>query len=254
MTGKKFEGGVVLVTGGASGIGLATASAFADQGVEVMLADHDAGAAAMRAAQLQHRGARVSSVGVDVRDPDACTRMVERTLKQFGALHIAFNNAGVSTAPSGHFEELDLTDWVRAIDVNLNGIFYAMRAEVPAMKSSGGGAIINTASMMSTKAARGMAGYIASKHGVAGLTKAAAHDLIGDAIRVNAICPGFIDTPMLAPALDHDDTRDAIHAMIPAGRVGLPSEIAAAVLFLASDESSYMVGSLLHVDGGTTIC
>jgi meso-butanediol dehydrogenase / (S,S)-butanediol dehydrogenase / diacetyl reductase len=141
-------------------------------------------------------------------------------------------------------------EWQRLINTNLGGIFYSMKAEVPAMKACGGSAIVNTASIASLIAAPGMAAYVASKHGVGGLTKAAALDLIRHGIRVNAICPGFVDTPMLASAIEQPEMRRQIEAMVPIRRLATAEEVAAAALFLASSEASYLVGSLLSVDGG----
>jgi NAD(P)-dependent dehydrogenase (short-subunit alcohol dehydrogenase family) len=139
------------------------------------------------------------------------------------------------------------------VNTNLSGIFYSMKAQVPAMKASGGTAIVNTASIASLIAAPGMAAYVASKHGVAGLTKAAALDLIRHGIRVNAICPGFVDTPMLAGAIQTTEAQRQIEMKIPNRRIATPQEIAATALFLASSEASYVVGGLLSVDGGLVI-
>jgi NAD(P)-dependent dehydrogenase (short-subunit alcohol dehydrogenase family) len=182
-----------------------------------------------------------------------CEAMVAHAVEVFGDLHIAFNNAAIPSAPYSDFDGLTVSEWDRVISVNLSGVFYSMKAEVPALKRSRGTAIINTASMMAAVSAPGMASYITSKNGVAGLTKAAALDLIGDGIRVNALCPGFVNTPMLAPALESQATRASIEGMIPQGRVAEPEEMAEAVLFLASDQASYIVGALLRVDGGSTL-
>jgi NAD(P)-dependent dehydrogenase (short-subunit alcohol dehydrogenase family) len=218
-----------------------------------MLADRDEARLDAAVHSVRKSGAQASSVAVDVSDFVSCQSMVTHTVKRFGGLHIAFNNAGVPSDLGGAFEDFTVENWQRLIGVNLSGIFYSMKAEVPAMKQTGGTAIINTASIASLIAAPDMAAYVASKHGVAGLTKAAALDLIRHGIRVNAVCPGFIDTPMLASAIAVPAARSQIEAMIPAGRIGTPEEVARAVLFLASNEATYTVGTLLGVDGGFVV-
>jgi NAD(P)-dependent dehydrogenase (short-subunit alcohol dehydrogenase family) len=248
-----FHGRVVLVTGAASGIGKSIATAFGRAGASVMAADANEKAVQALEGELLDAGMDIAHVVTDVSDPSACEHMVSECMRRFGGLHIAVNNAAVPTRPYVDFESLEIEDWHRALGVNLTGVFQSMKAEVPALKASGGAAIINVASMMSSKAAPGQAAYIASKHGVAGLTKAASLDLIKHGIRVNAICPGFVDTPMLAPALADDATRSLIEAMIPAGLPARPEEIASVALFLGSDLSSYLVGALLPVDGGATL-
>jgi NAD(P)-dependent dehydrogenase (short-subunit alcohol dehydrogenase family) len=245
-----FENKVVLITGAASGIGLAAAQAFAAKGARVMLADRNEARLDAALNELRRTAAEVASVVVDVADFGSCEAMVARTVSAFGGLHIAFNNAGIPSAIGGEFEEFPVTEWLHLINTNLGGIFYSMKAEVPAMKGGGGGAIVNTASIASLIAAPGMAAYVASKHGVAGLTKAAALDLIRHGIRVNAICPGFVDTPMLAGAIEKPEMRRQIEATVPIQRIATAEEVAAAALFLASSEASYLVGALLSVDGG----
>lgn len=249
----QFSGRTALVTGAAGGIGEAIARGFASSGAAVLVADINEDAVAAVARDLASAGANASHCVVDVSDPRSCTDMVQYAVERFGGLHMAVNNAAVPTQPYTEFEALDIADWQRAIGINLTGVFYCMRAQVPALKASRGTAIVNIASMMSSKSAPGQAAYIASKHGVAGLTKAASHDLIRLGIRVNAICPGFVDTPMLAPALADPAVQKQINGMIPLGRPASPEEIAAATLFVASDQASYMVGALIPVDGGSTL-
>lgn len=249
----RFAGKAVLVTGGASGIGLATARAFADEGADVMIADRDEKKAAAAARRIGGKGRHVKSIEADVSDPMSCESMVAATVAAFGGLHIAFNNAGIPSSIGGLFEHFALADWDRLLATNLSGVFYSMRAEVGALKASGGTAIVNTASVASLVAAQGMAAYVAAKHGVAGLTKAAALDLIPYGIRVNAVCPGFVDTPMLAGSIEQPEARASIESLAPIGRIAAPEEIARIVLFLASEESSYMVGTLVAADGGVSV-
>ncbi len=246
----RFKDKVVLITGAASGIGLAAARAFAREQARVVLADLNEQRLDTAVREITQSGAQVLGVRVDVADFESCSALVTRTVQAFGALHVAFNNAGIPSAIGGEFDELAIDTWQRLLDTNLSGIFYSMKAEVPAMRASGGGAIVNTASIASLVAAPGMAAYVASKHGVAGLTKAAALDLIRHGIRVNAICPGFVDTPMLAGAIEDPAARKQIESAVPIQRIATAAEVAAAALFLASPEASYLVGTLLSVDGG----
>jgi NAD(P)-dependent dehydrogenase (short-subunit alcohol dehydrogenase family) len=245
---RRFQDRVVLVTGAASGIGLVTASRFAAEGARVVLADRNRAGAEAAAADI---GQRASAFGVDVTDPAACEAMVAHAVRTFGGLHIACNNAGVPSSIGDAFEDFAVAEWDRLIATNLSAVYYAMRAEVPALKASRGTAIVNTASVASLVAAPGMAAYVASKHGVAGLTKASALDLIAHGIRVNAVCPGMVDTPMVAGA--PPEVRAAMEAQAPIGRMATAEEVAEAVLFLASDAASYMCGTLLTVDGGVTL-
>jgi len=249
----RFENRTVLITGGASGIGLATAKSFALEGARVVVADLHRDRIDAAVQSIRDLKGEASGVAADVTDPAQCEAMVAHAVNTYGGLHIAFNNAGMPSAIGGAFEDFAVEDWNQLIATNVSGIFFAMRAEAPALKAAGGTAIINTASVASFIAGPGMAAYVTSKHAVAGLTKAAALDFIPYGIRVNAVCPGFVDTAMLAGAIATPESRAGIESQAPIGRIATPQEIANAVLFLASDEAGYMVGSLMRVDGGLTV-
>ncbi len=248
---RRFEGKTVLITGAGSGIGRATAIAFGSEGANVVACDvNDAGGEAT-VASLRKDGANAEYVHVDVSRASDCAAMVERALSRFGRLDVAFNNAGINlqVAP---IADVDEADWQRLVGINLTGVFLSMRAEIPAMKRAGGGAIINTASVGGLIGTAGVTAYCATKHGVVGLTKSAALDYIKDGIRINAICPGGTRTAMLEEWFKSPDVERAALAGTPIGRMADPAEIARAVMFLASDESSFMVGHSLVADGGLT--
>jgi NAD(P)-dependent dehydrogenase (short-subunit alcohol dehydrogenase family) len=178
--------------------------------------------------------------------------MVDRAMARFGRLDCAFNNAGVGGVHK-HIADVSIADWRRILSINLDGVFHCIKAELGAMRQSGGGAIVNTASVAGLVAAPTLAEYTAAKHGVIGLTKAAALDLIGENIRVNAICPGATDTPMLAAALADPAIARRFGDTTPIGRVASVREMVGTVLFLCSEEASYIVGQAIAVDGGTVI-
>lgn len=251
---SRFEDKVVLVTGGGSGIGKATALAFAREGARVVVVDRREDAARATVAAIIAEGGEGSPFGADVSQFAQCEAMVDHAVRTYGGLHIAFNNAGIEGPVNANFTDLTIEDWDRVTAVNYSGIFYSMKAEVPVMRRCGGNAIINTASAASFIGARHMPAYIGSKHAVAGLTKAAALDLIGEGIRVNALCPGYTETAMMAALVGMDEAaRKAFVSQAPINRVADPAEMAAVVLFLASDAASYLVGSLVRADGGLTV-
>ena len=240
-----------LVTGAGSGIGRAIALAFARHGATVVAADIAPAAARDTASLIEAAGGRALAVALDVRDPQQHEHAVAEAVRAFGALHVACNNAGISTGPSGEYRplaEISLQDWDAITGVNLDGVFYGMRAQIPALLAAGGGSIVNIASVMGQTARPNLAAYVASKHGVVGLTRAAAVDYAQQKLRVNAIGPGYIDTPMLGRK---DETaRAAIAGWHPMGRLGRAEEIAELALWLASDNASFVTGAYYPVDGG----
>ncbi len=249
--GKRFADRGILVTGAGSGIGRATARLFAAEGGRVVVADQNEADVHKTAALIRDAGGEAVALRADVSREADCRAMVERTLAAYGRLNVAFNNAGIGASGFAVADEEEVT-WNRLIDVNLKGVFLSMKYEIPAMLAAGGGAIVNTASAAGLVGERGIGIYTASKHGVVGLTKTAALDYIGQGIRINAVCPGATRTPMLAAWFQDPKVETFILSRHPIGRIGEPEEIGRAVLFLASDDASYIVGQALAVDGGLT--
>lgn len=232
---------VAIVTGGARGIGRASAELFAEEGATVVAAD--------LSLDEPFNHPRVRFVEHDVTDERSWAALVDGVVAEHGRVDVLFNNAGLvgSYEP---IDTIDLTDWQRVIDVNLNGVFLGVRAVVPAMRKAGGGSIINTSSIWGIAGAAGVAAYTATKGAVRLLSKNVALSYVGESIRSNSLHPGIIDTPLIA-AQDADITQGVVDAT-PMGRLGTAREIAYGALFLASDESSYMTGAELVIDGGYT--
>ena len=230
---KEFADKVALVTGGGTGIGRATALDFARKGAAVMVADINEDEARMTVAMITEIGGKALAEHTDVASPEDCKNMVAETVKAFGSLDYAFNNAGISGVAAST-ADLEPDEWQRVIDVNLNGIFLSMKYEIPQMLKQHAGVIVNMASVLGQVGFAGAAAYTAAKHGVLGLTKVAALEYAARGIRVNAVCPGFIITPMLEKQglLSDKEVRRAIENLHPIGRLGQPEEVAKAVTFL----------------------
>jgi NAD(P)-dependent dehydrogenase (short-subunit alcohol dehydrogenase family) len=246
----EFVGKVALVTGAASGIGLEVARRLAQAGASVVLADLDVEQAQARATELAEQGARACATGVDVAQASSVCAAVDFTVAQYGALHLAVNNAGIP-APRVELGEYPLESWQRVIDIDLNGVFYSLRYEIPAMLASGGGAIVNLASILGVTGMASVAPYVAAKHGVVGLTKAAALDYATRGIRVNAVAPGYVETPLLAGR--DEATIRCLADSHPLERMAQPGEIAEVILFLLSARASFVTGSCYMADGGYTV-
>ena len=248
---RVLEGKVALVTGGASGIGRSTALVFAREGAKVVVADVVAEGGEDTARLIKETGEDAIFVKCDVSKAADVEAMVKKAVDTYGCLDCAFNNAGVGVMKS----TVDCTEeeWDHVISVNLKGVWLCMKYEIIQMLKQGSGVIVNTSSVLGLIGTQNYAPYIASKHGVVGLTKAAAMDCAHAGIRVNAVCPGSVLTPMFEPVLADPQLEDAIKKMHPLGRFAKPEEIAEAVIWLCSDAASFVTGAALPVDGGVVV-
>jgi NAD(P)-dependent dehydrogenase (short-subunit alcohol dehydrogenase family) len=254
MAGR-LDGKVALITGAASGMGRCAAELFVAEGARVIVADYDdqAGRAAADAINAAQEDTCASFIGADVSDADDCAAMVRHALDTFGALHVLYNNAGVFPADDGGVLETPEATWQRVMDINVKGVWLGCRSAIPAMLASGGGSIINVASFVAlVGAATAQIAYTTSKGGVLSMTREIAVEYARQGLRVNALCPGPIETPLLAELMSDPARRQRRLVHIPMGRLGQAEELAKAALFLASDDSSFMTGAALVVDGGIT--
>ena len=242
-----------LVTGAASGLGRATAVAFCAARARVVVADVDEDGGAETVSMVQAVGGEALFIRTDVTDAAQVAAMVGGCFAAFGSLDFAVNNAG-TTGKGGRVGEYDLDDWHRTVSINLDGVFHCLRAELPIMEQAGSGAIVNVASGAGLVGFPGLPAYVASKHGVVGLTKAAALEYAASGVRVNAVCPGSTRTAMLEGYMAQDPRIEKMMiAGVPLGRLGAPEEIAAAILWLCSDAASFIVGHAMAVDGGSVV-
>ena len=246
---ERFENKTALVTGGGSGIGEAVAVQLAREGANVVVNDVNADAAARVANAILHEGGSALAIAGNVGDPDDVKKAVDAAVSSFSSLDLAFNNAGIG-GPLGPLAEIDIDAYHQLMAVNLHSVFYCMRFEIPEMLKVGGGSIVNNSSILGLVGDPGAVPYVTAKHGVTGMTKAAALAYANQGIRINSVHPGYIDTPLLSGL--PKEAYDALASLHPIGRLGTSEEVAQLVVFLLSEDASFITGSQHLVDGGYT--
>ena len=244
-----LSGKVAIVTGGSSGIGKATAIAFAREGAKVVVASRREKEGQETVKQVQSAGSEGFFIKTDVSKETDVSAMVEKTIATYGHLDYAFNNAGIEQIPTPLVEQTEET-FDQIMEINVKGVWLCMKHQIPQMLVSGGGAIVNMSSIAGMIGASGLPIYVASKHAVLGLTKSVALEYAKEGIRINAVCPGMIETDLLDRVFANQEVKERLIAMHPIGRVGKPEEIAEAVVWLCSDKASFVTGQSLPLDGG----
>lgn len=244
-----FTGQVALVTGAGSGIGRACALLFAREGAKVVVSNRREQNGKETIRQIYQEGGEAVYIHADVSKPAEVEALVQETVKTFGRVDMALNNAGIG-GELGHTADQSLKNWDEVIGINLSGVFYCMKYEIPALLKAGGGSIVNMSSILGQVGFAGAPAYVAAKHGVVGLTKNAALEYAAQKIRINAVGPAFIETPMIAPVTADKASREAIVGLHPMARLGQPSEVAELVVFLCSSKASFITGAYVPVDGG----
>lgn len=239
---------VAVITGSGSGIGRAAAILYAKEGAKVIISDinEEHGNAVLE--EIKKNGGEAFFIKADTSKPEEHKKLVDQTIEKYGALHIAVNNAGIG-GPLSSIADYPIDGWQKVIDINLSGVFYGLKYQIPAMLKSGGGSVVNIASILGQAGTKFSPAYVAAKHGVVGLTKAAALEYADQKIRVNSIGPGYIKTPLVMNSLD-EATLTFITGLHPMGRLGEAEEVAELILWLGSDKSSFVTGSYYPVDGG----
>jgi NAD(P)-dependent dehydrogenase (short-subunit alcohol dehydrogenase family) len=245
---KSLENKVAIITGAGSGIGKAISLLYAKEGAKVVVSDISEKGGNETVSEIKATGAEALFIKADTSKSEESKNLVEQTVKQFGALHIAVNNAGIG-GPLAATGEYPIDGWDKVIAINLSGVFYGLRYQIPAMLKSGGGSIVNVASILGKVGAKGSPAYVAAKHGVIGLTEAAALEYADQKIRINSIGPGYILTPLLTNSLS-EEAMKALVGLHPMGRLGDSNEVAELALWLNSDKASFVTGSYYNVDGG----
>lgn len=250
---QDFSGKIAVITGGGSGLGRQAALAFAKRGATVALSDVNVEGGQETVEIIAEKGGTAVFAQVNVADQAAVTNWIDETVSHFGRLDFALNNAGIGGSTGYRTDEISEDLWQRVIDVNLNGVWYCMKAQLPHMVKQGQGVIVNLASIAGLVAVPRNAAYAASKHAVVGLTRSAALEYVRKGVRINAVCPGFTDTPMVQGGMEQDPVfAERLLRGVPARRLGRPEEIAAAIMYLCSDEAAFMIGQTMVLDGGIT--
>lgn len=244
-----MNGKVAIVTGAASGIGKCVAEFYAREGASVVVSDVNEELGKQAANEIDPKGERAIFVRADVSRPEDCEALVEAAMSKYGRLDYACNNAGIG-GDQNPTADYSIEEWQKVIGVNLSGVFYCMKYEIPAMLKNGGGSIINMASILGQVSFLGAVGYVAAKHGVVGITKNAAVEYAPRGVRVNAVGPGFISTPMIEGLEHNKAVNDQLVALHPLGRLGQPVEVAELVIWLSSDKAAFVTGAYYPVDGG----
>ncbi len=245
---KLLENKVAIITGAGSGIGKAISLLYASEGAKVVVSDISEKGGNETVSEIKAKSGDALFVKADTSNAEDSKNLVEQAVKQFGGLHIAVNNAGIG-GPLASAGEYPIDGWDKVIAINLSGVFYGIRYQIPAMLKSGGGSIVNVASILGKVGTKGSPAYVAAKHGVIGLTEAAAVEYADKKIRVNSIGPGYILTPLLTNSLD-DAAMKALVGLHPIGRLGTSEEVAELALWLNSDKASFVTGAYYNVDGG----